>query len=120
MMVYQGVVQGRLTLPQFVDLTATRPAQIFGLFPRKGTIAVGSDADLVVWDPSRERTIRQSELHDAVDYTLYEGRTVRGAPRTVMLRGDLLVENEAFVGRPGTGQFLRRSRYRGPGSAPAR
>jgi dihydropyrimidinase len=111
-MVYQGVNQGRLSLPQFVDLTATRPAQIFGLFPRKGTIAVGSDADLVVWDPNRERTIRQSQLHHAADYTLYEGKAVRGAPRTVMLRGDLLVENEIFVGRPGTGQFLRRKRYR--------
>ena len=117
MMVYQGVNQGRLTLPQFVDLTATRPAQIFGLFPRKGTIAIGSDADLVVWDPKRERTIRQSALHHAVDYTLYEGSVVRGSPRTVLLRGDLLVENETFVGRPGTGQFIRRQRYGGKSAA---
>jgi dihydropyrimidinase len=112
MMVWQGVNQGRLTPSQFVGVTATRPAQIFGLFPRKGTIAVGSDADLVIWDPQRERTIRQSELHHAIDYSLYEGMAVRGAPRTVMLRGDLLVENETFVGRPGTGQFLRRGRHR--------
>jgi dihydropyrimidinase len=119
MMVYQGVNQGRLTLPQFVDLTATRPAQIFGLFPRKGTIAIGSDADLVIWDPVRERTIRQAELHHAVDYTLYEGKTVRGGPRTVMRRGELLVENETFVGRPGTGQFLRRQKYRGRNTPPA-
>jgi dihydropyrimidinase len=112
MMVWQGVNQGRLTPSQFVEVTATRPAQIFGLFPRKGAIAVGSDADLVIWDPKRERTIRQSELHHAIDYSLYEGMAVRGAPRTVMLRGDLLVENETFVGRPGTGQFLRRGRYR--------
>jgi dihydropyrimidinase len=117
MMVYQGVNQGRLTLPQFVDLTATRPAQIFGLFPRKGTIAIGSDADLVVWDPKRERTIRQSELHHAVDYTLYEGRVVRGSPRTVLLRGDLLVENETFAGRPGTGEFIRRQKYSGKSAA---
>jgi dihydropyrimidinase len=117
MMVYQGVNQGRLTLPQFVDLTATRPAQIFGLFPRKGTIAIGSDADLVVWDPKRERTIRQSELYHAVDYTLYEGRVVRGSPRTVLLRGDLLVENETFAGRPGTGEFIRRQKYSGKSAA---
>jgi dihydropyrimidinase len=119
MLVYQGVDQGRLTLPQFVDATATRPAQIFGLFPRKGTIAVSSDADLVIWDPQREVTLRQSALHHAVDYTLYEGMAVRGAPRTVMLRGELLVENETFVGRPGTGQFLRRQKYRGRNIAPA-
>jgi dihydropyrimidinase len=118
-MVYQGVDQGRLRLPQFVDLTATRPAQIFGLFPRKGTIAVGSDADLVIWDPRRERTIRQAELHHAVDYTLYEGMAVRGAPRTVLRRGDLLVKDETFVGRPGTGEFLRREKYRGRNAAPA-
>ena len=96
-----------------------RPAQIFGLFPRKGTIAIGSDADLVIWDTQRERTIRQSELHHAVDYTLDEGRAVRGAPRTVMLRGDVLVENETFIGRPGTGQFLWRQKYRGRNIAPA-
>ena len=113
MMVYQGVNQGRLTLPKFVELTATRPAQIFGMFPRKGTIAIGSDADLVIWDPQRERTIRQSELHHAIDYTLYEGKAVRGAPRTVMLRGELLVQDEAFVGRPGTGEFLRRRKFLG-------
>jgi dihydropyrimidinase len=119
MLVYQGVDQGRLTLPQFVDATATRPAQIFGLFPRKGTIAVGSDADLVIWDPQRERTLRQSALHHAVDYTLYEGMAVRGAPRTVMVRGELLVEDETFIGPPGTGQFLRRQKYRGRNIAPA-
>jgi dihydropyrimidinase len=118
-MVYQGVDQGRLRLPQFVDLTATRPAPIFGLFPRKGTIAVGSDADLVIWDPRRERTIRQAELHHAVDYTLYEGMAVRGASRTVLRRGDLLVKDETFVGRPGTGEFLRREKYRGRNAAPA-
>ena len=92
---------------------STTGREIFGLYPRKGTIAIGSDADLVVWDPQRERTLRQSELHHAVDYTLYEGTAVRGAPRTVMLRGDLLVENETFIGGPGTGQFLRRRKYRG-------
>jgi dihydropyrimidinase len=117
MMVYQGVNQGRLTLPKFVELTATRPAQIFGMFPRKVTIAVGSDADIVIWDPQRERTIRQSELHHAIDYTLYEGKAVRGAPRSVMLRGELLVQDESFVGRPGTGEFLRRRKFLGKRTA---
>jgi dihydropyrimidinase len=117
MMVWQGVNQGRLTLPKFVELTASRPAQIFGMFPRKGTIAVGSDADIVIWDPQRERTIRQSELHHAIDYTLYEGKSVRGVPRTVMLRGELLVEDEAYVGRPGMGEFLRRKKYEGKRTA---
>jgi dihydropyrimidinase len=111
MMVYQGVNQGRISLERFVDLTATRPAQLFGLFPRKGTISVGSDADVVLWDPEKQLTIRQAGLHHAVDYTLFEGHQVRGAPRTVMLRGQLLVEDGNYVGKPGMGQFLRRQKY---------
>jgi len=112
MMVYQGVNEGRISLPQFVDLTATRPAQIFGLFPEKGTLAVGSDADIVVWDPDLTRTIRQSNLHHAVDYTLFEGREIKGAPRTVMLRGEFLLEDGVYVGKPGMGRFLKRRKYR--------
>ncbi len=111
-MVYQGVNDGRISLTQFVELTATRPAQIFGLFPQKGTIAIGSDADVVIWDPAAERTIRQADLHHAVDYTLFEGRKVKGAPRTVMLRGELLVEDGVYRGKPGGGQFLKRQKYR--------
>jgi dihydropyrimidinase len=112
MMVYQGVNAGRISLTRFVDLTATRPAQIFGLFPRKGTIAIGSDADIVIWDPEKRRTIRQSNLHHAVDYTLFEGTEIRGAPRTVLLRGELLLDDETYVGTPGMGQFLKRQKYR--------
>jgi dihydropyrimidinase len=108
MMVYQGVNDGRLSLNRFVDLVATSPARMFGLTPRKGTLAVGSDADFVVWDPNAEMTVTQSGLHHAVDYTLYEGRQIRGLPRTVGLRGQVIVENREFVGEPGGGQFLRR------------
>ncbi len=111
-MVYQGVVERRISMPQFVDLTATRPAQIFGLFPEKGTLAVGSDADIVIWDPEPERTIRQNDLHHAVDYTLFEGRKVKGAPRTVLLRGEFLVEDGEYRGKAGGGRFLKRKKYR--------
>lgn len=112
MMVYQGVNTGRISLTRFVDLTATRPAQIFGLFPRKGTLAIGSDADIVIWDPNKRRTLSQANLHHAVDYTLFEGTQVLGAPRTVLLRGELLLDDETYVGRPGMGTFLKRDKYR--------
>jgi dihydropyrimidinase len=111
MMVYQGVNEGRLSLNRFVDVVATSPARTFGLLPRKGTIAVGSDADILVWDPNAEMTVTQSALHHAIDYTLYEGQRVRGLPRTVTLRGDVIVENREFVGQPGSGQFLRRAKF---------
>lgn len=114
MMFYRGVTEGRIGLTQFVDLTATRPARIFGLYPRKGTIAVGSDADLIVWDPDEELTIRQSILHHNVDYSLYEGQRVRGLPRTVILRGRIVSEGRQFVGEIGGGHFLERMKF--PGS----
>jgi dihydropyrimidinase len=107
-MVYQGVNEGRLTLNRFVDLVATSPARMFGLYPHKGTIAIGSDADLLVWDPNAETTVTQSDLHHAVDYTLYEGQQVRGLPRTVTLRGQVIVENGEFVGEVGGGRFMHR------------
>jgi dihydropyrimidinase len=113
MMMYQGVAAGRFSLTQFVDLVATRPARIFGLFPTKGTIAVGSDADLVIWDPERELTVTQSALHHNVDYTLYEGMRVRGAPRDVLLRGAVIVRDRQFVGTVGGGRFLRRKTFQG-------
>jgi dihydropyrimidinase len=115
MMVYQGVNAGRLSLTQFVDLVATRPAKTFGLFPRKGTIAVGSDADLVVWDPDIELTMSRAMLHHAVDYTLFEGMPVKGAPRDVLSRGEVIVRNRDFVGKPGSGRYLQRRRFGGSG-----
>src|SRR5215471_15059869 len=103
-----GVVQNRISLNRFVELTSTAAAKIFGLFPKKGTIAVGSDADIVIFDPSREQTISAETHHMRVDYSAYEGRTVQGVVETVLSRGDVVVENGVFKGKPGNGQFLRR------------
>jgi dihydropyrimidinase len=111
MFTYQGVNDGRITLNRFVDLVSTSPARIFGLYPTKGTIAIGSDADLVVWNPSAELTVTQSALHQNVDYTLYEGKRITGIPEIVTLRGEVIVENRQYVGRPGTGRFLARKPY---------
>jgi len=112
MLVYQGVNEGRISLTQFVDLVATRPAKVFGLFPQKGAIAVGSDADLVIWDPEEKFTITQSAMHNSMDYSSYEGRTVRGVPRTVVLRGRVIVEDRAYIGTPGEGLFLKRAKFK--------
>jgi dihydropyrimidinase len=111
MLVFQGVHDGRLSLNRFVDLVATAPAKIFGLYPNKGTIAIGSDADLAIWDPNRELTLSAPGLHHRVDYTMYEGVRVQGIPETVLLRGEVIVRDRDFVGRPGSGRFVPRERY---------
>jgi dihydropyrimidinase len=103
-----GVVQNRVSLNRFVELTSTAAAKMFGLFPRKGTIAVGSDADIVVFDPEREQTISAATHHMNVDYSAYEGRRLRGAVETVLSRGSVVVEAGEFKGKAGAGQFLRR------------
>ncbi len=103
----EGVLTGRITLAQFVALTSTNPAKLYGLYPRKGAIAVGSDADLVVWDSGEVRTIRNERLHHAVDYTPYEGREVRAWPAMTLLRGEPVWDAGEFLGRPGRGTFLR-------------
>jgi dihydropyrimidinase len=109
-LVYDGGVRtGRITLNRFVELTSTSPAKIFGLFPRKGTIAPGSDADIVVFDPARTFTLAAKTLHMNVDYNPYEGRQVTGAADTVLSRGRLVIEDGKFVGRAGAGSFLKRS-----------
>ncbi|MFS0781764.1 dihydropyrimidinase [Bacillus sp. 1P06AnD] len=110
----EGVKQGRISLNQFVDMTSTRAAKLFGLFPKKGTIAVGTDADIVLFDPAEERTLSVDSLHMAVDYSAFEGMKVTGSPKTVMVRGELVVENGRFVGKPGTGQYLKRAGYNMP------
>jgi dihydropyrimidinase len=108
-LVYDGGVRtGRISLNRFVELTSTSPAKIFGLFPRKGTIAPGSDADIVVFDPARRVTLSAASLHMKVDYNPYEGREVTGAADTVLSRGRIIVENGRFVGRAGAGSFIRR------------
>jgi len=106
-----GVVQKRIGLNRFVELTSTAAAKIFGLFPRKGTIAVGSDADIVIFDPNRDQTISAKTHHMRVDYSAYEGRTVRGVTETVLSRGVVVVENGTFKGKAGGGQFLKRSTF---------
>ena len=103
-----GVVKNRISVNRFVELTSTSPAKIFGLFPKKGTIAPGSDADLVVFDPNRKLTLSAKTLHQRVDYTPYEGRVVQGATDTVISRGDVIVENGTFKGKAGRGNFLPR------------
>ncbi len=104
----EGVGRGRLSVNEFVALTATNPAKIYGLHPRKGTIAVGSDADIAIWDPDWERSISQAMLHDAVDYTPYEGRRVTGWPRIVISRGRVVVEDETLRVERGSGAYLER------------
>ena len=106
-----GVVQNRISLNRFVELTSTAAAKIFGLFPKKGTIAVGSDADIVIFDPNREQTISAGTHHMRVDYSAYEGRKVRGVTETVLSRGNVIVENGTFKGKAGDGRFLKRGTF---------
>src|SRR3954471_20056174 len=109
-LVYDGGVRpGRISLNRFVELTSTSPAKIFGLFPRKGTIAPGSDADIVVFDPNRTVTLAATTLLMNCDYNPYEGRQVTGATDTVLSRGRIVIENGTFVGRSGAGTFLKRA-----------
>jgi dihydropyrimidinase len=109
-LVYDGGVRtGRISLNRWVELTSTSPAKIFGLFPRKGTIAPGSDADIVVFNPATKQTLSVKTLHMKVDYNPYEGRQIHGVSETVIARGNVIIENGKFTGRAGAGSFLRRS-----------
>ncbi|MBD2427743.1 dihydropyrimidinase [Phormidium sp. FACHB-1136] len=109
MLLYDGGVRaGRINLNRFVQLTATAPAKMFGLFPRKGTIAVGSDADLVLFDPNETHTLSASTHHSLVDYSLFEGREVTGKVKKVFLRGQCIVDGDQWLGRPGMGQYQHR------------
>jgi dihydropyrimidinase len=106
-----GVRGGRISLNRMVELLATSPAKLFGLYPRKGTIAVGSDADIVVFDPEKRVTISSATDHSKSDYNLYEGTEVTGSPEVVLLRGQVLVEGDEFVAQPGIGQYIARARF---------
>src|SRR5437868_10558013 len=108
-----GVGKGRFTVNRFVELVSTTPAKIFGLYPRNGTVVVGSDADLVIFDPNREHTISAKTHHMRVDYSMFEGIKVKGMPDVVMSRGRVLVENDKFLGKAGSGNFLKRATYVG-------
>ncbi|MBM3643823.1 MAG: dihydropyrimidinase [Alphaproteobacteria bacterium] len=102
----EGVQKGRITMQQFVALSATNHARLYGLYPQKGTIAVGSDADFAIWDADREVTVRWADLHDNVGYTPYEGRQLRGWPVTVVSRGRVIVEDGKLAAERGSGRFL--------------
>jgi dihydropyrimidinase len=113
-LIYTGGVQGKRFSPnRFVQLVSTAPAKLFGLYPQKGTIAVGSDADLVLFDPDEEQVISAKTHHMRVDYSMFEGIRVQGIPKTVLSRGRVVIEGGQFVGRPGAGQFVRRQTYAG-------
>jgi dihydropyrimidinase len=114
-----GVGGGRISLNRMVDLLATQPAKLFGLYPRKGTVAVGADADLVIFDPERRETISAASHHSRCDYNMYEGTEVVGAPELVLLRGSVLVEDGELVASPGIGRFVRRARFGEPLAAEA-
>jgi dihydropyrimidinase len=108
-----GVAAGKIGLNRFVELTSTSAAKLFGLFPRKGTIAVGSDADIVIFDPNEEMTLSAATHHMNVDYSAYEGMKVRGVAKTVLSRGKVVIEDGKYLGKPGDGQFLKRSTFSG-------
>jgi dihydropyrimidinase len=103
-----GVVEQRISLNRFVEITSTAAAKMFGLFPKKGTIAVGSDADIVIFDSEKEQTISARTHHMRVDYSAYEGKTIKGVVETVLSRGKVVIENGAYKGKAGDGQFLQR------------
>ena len=101
----EGVLGGRITLQKFVELTSTNPAKAYGLHPRKGTIAIGSDADLVIWD-ERDVVLRNADLHHNVDYTPYEGMALRAWPGLTLMGGEVVWDGQAFHPRAGRGRFL--------------
>ncbi len=106
---HHGVNEGKLTVNRFVELVSTTPARIFGMYPRKGAIAPGSDADIVFWDPAAEHTISAKTHHMRVDYSMFEGFRVKGNVRTVMSRGEVIVDGGQFLGKAGRGQYLKRA-----------
>jgi len=103
-----GVVENRISLNRFVELTSTAAAKMFGLFPKKGTVAVGSDADIVIFDPEKQQTISAATHHMNVDYSAYEGKTIQGVVETVLSRGKVIIENGEYKGKQGDGQYLKR------------
>jgi dihydropyrimidinase len=112
-LLWEGVTQGKISPNRFVEITSTAPAKIFGLYGRKGTIAVGADADIVVWDPNRPKLLGEETLHMRVDYSPYQGRTVPASPSHVLSRGELVVKDDVWVGKhaKGRGQFVRRGTF---------
>ncbi len=112
-----GVNKGRISLNRWVGLSATNPAKLFGLYPQKGILEVGSDADIVIWDPKKDQKISSSTHHMRVDYSMYEGFDVTGAPEVVISRGEVLVRDNRWFGMAGRGRYLKRSRFAAAGGA---
>jgi dihydropyrimidinase len=112
-LLWEGVVAGKISIHRFVEITSTAPAKIFGLYGKKGAIAIGADADIVVWDPKREKLLGKDTLHMRVDYSPFEGRKVPASPSHVLSRGELIVQDDRWVGKQkqGRGQFLRRGTF---------
>jgi dihydropyrimidinase len=110
LMYHFGVNEGRFSVNRFVELVSTNPARLFGLAPQKGTISIGADADLVIFDPQKEVRLSVENLHMNVDHSPYDHITVKGYPVLTMQRGRIIVKDGEFVGDVGAGQFLRRSR----------
>jgi dihydropyrimidinase len=113
MLYSEGVLRGRLSLNRLVEVTSTNAAKLFGLYPRKGTIAIGSDADLVLFDPNLTRKVESSMLKSRAGYSVYEGWQVTGWPVVTVRRGEIVFTHDTVVGQPGTGRLLRRGATNG-------
>ena len=114
MLYSEGVRTKRITLERFVAVTATNPAKLFGLYPRKGTVAVGSDADLALWDPNETRTIRDEDMLSRSGFSVYAGWEVTGWPRITIRRGEVVYEDGKVTGKAGSGQLVPRQRWQRP------
>jgi dihydropyrimidinase len=110
-LLWDAVRAGKISKHRFVEITSTAPAKIFGMYPKKGSVAVGGDADLVVWDPEKRTRLSQENLHMRVDYAAYPDKEVVGAPRTVLSRGEIVVQDNKLNARPGRGRFVKRDRF---------
>jgi dihydropyrimidinase len=108
-----GVNKKRISLNRWVEITSTTPAKMFGMYPRKGTIAIGSDADIVIWDPNQEHIISAATHHMRVDYSMFEGFKVKGNAETVLSRGEVIVDKGKWLGKAGRGQFIKRDAFAG-------
>ena len=114
MLYSEGVVKKRITIERFVQVTASNPAKLFGLYPRKGVIAVGSDADLALWDPNETRMIRDEDMLSGSGFSVYAGWEVTGWPLITIRRGEVVYEDGKVTGEPGSGELLERNKWNHP------
>ncbi len=110
-LLFSGVNEGRISLNRWVELCSTNPAKMFGMYPKKGAIVPGADADIVIWDPQKEHTISVHTHHMCADYSMFEGKKIKGNADTVLSRGEIIVKNNEFFGKPGRGKFIKRDAY---------